>query len=179
MIEYRNINLEEMNRELFADFQRRQDVTKCWRKVEGEWVIRDIAFVDDWSAEDYEFLVKCLHNTIQTGGVVIGAFCEGHLKGFASVEAELFGSDGQYMDLTSLHVSGDMRRNGMGAELLNRAKAFAGEHGAKKLYISAHSAVESQAFYRAMGCVEAEEYNKAHVEAEPCDCQLEVACAGE
>ncbi|MCI8896985.1 MAG: hypothetical protein HFI61_04170, partial [Lachnospiraceae bacterium] len=34
-------------------------------------------------------------------------------------------------------------------------------------------AVETQAFYRAMGCVEAQEYNKEHVEKEPYDCQLE------
>ena len=39
--------------------------------------------------------------------------------------------------------------------------------------ISAHSAVESQAFYKSMGCVEAEVYNQKHVEDEPYDCQLE------
>ena len=38
---------------------------------------------------------------------------------------------------------------------------------------SAHSSVESQAFYRKMGCVEAMVYNRQHVEAEPYDCQLE------
>ena len=47
------------------------------------------------------------------------------------------------------------------------------EKGAGKLYISAHSAVESQAFYKAMGCVEAKEINAAHAEKEPFDCQLE------
>lgn len=47
-------------------------------------------------------------------------------------------------------------------------------HRAKKLYISDHSAVESQAFYRAMGCVEAREYNEEHVLREPYDCQLEI-----
>lgn len=45
--------------------------------------------------------------------------------------------------------------------------------GAQALYISAHSSVESQAFYKAMGCVEAKEYQAFHVEKEPCDCQLE------
>ena len=50
---------------------------------------------------------------------------------------------------------------------------WAKQKGAKKLYISAHSAVESQAFYKSMGCVEAEVYNKKHVEDEPYDCQLE------
>jgi len=33
--------------------------------------------------------------------------------------------------------------------------------------------VETQAFYRAMGCREAEEPNLEHVEKEPFDCQLE------
>ena len=45
----------------------------------------------------------------------------------------------------------------------------------RKLYISAHSAVETQSFYRAMGCVEAEAYCAEHVEREPFDCQLECA----
>ena len=53
------------------------------------------------------------------------------------------------------------------------AKEWAKKKGAGKLYISAHSSVESQAFYRAMGCMEAEVYNSKHVEEEPCDCQLE------
>ena len=40
-------------------------------------------------------------------------------------------------------------------------------------YISSHSALESQAFYAAMGCVDAVETNRQHVEAEPFDRQLE------
>ncbi len=82
------------------------------------------------------------------------------------------------MDLSSLHVSQDMRRKGVGRELFTRASAFARERGAQKLYISAHSAVESQAFYRAMGCVEAEEYQQAHVDKEPFDCQMEYDLRG-
>ncbi len=45
--------------------------------------------------------------------------------------------------------------------------------GGNKLYISSHSAVESQAFYKSMGCTEAKMYNKAHTEKEPFDVQLE------
>ena len=62
---------------------------------------------------------------------------------------------------------------GIGKQLFQMASTWAREKGAKKLYISAHSSIESQAFYKAMGCVEALEYNKEHVEKEPCDCQLE------
>ena len=45
--------------------------------------------------------------------------------------------------------------------------------GAEKLYISAHSAAGPMAFYRAMGCVEAEEPDPFHAAAEPCDVQME------
>lgn len=64
-------------------------------------MVKSDPFVDDWSEEDYQFLISCLKNTVRTGGFVCGAF------------------------------------------------------------------------YRAMGCVEAEVYNRQHVEKEPYDCQLE------
>ena len=172
-MQYRRINENEMNRELFSDFVRRQVVTKCWRKEDGEWKIKDVPFIDDWSEEEYATLVSCLNNTILTGGLVYGAFSNGVLKGFVSVEPTLFGGEQKYLDLSSIHVSQDMRGQGIGKELFLAAKDWAGKNGARKLYISAHSSVESQAFYKAMGCVEAEVYNQKHVEEEPCDCQLE------
>lgn len=66
-----------------------------------------------------------------------------------------------------------MDRKGIGKQLFLDAACWAREKGTEKLYISAHSAVESQAFYTAMGCSEAEYYHQAYVEAEPFDCQLE------
>lgn len=66
-----------------------------------------------------------------------------------------------------------MRRKGIGKTLFLLAKEWAKQKGSKKLYIYAHSAVESQAFYKSMGCVEAEVYNQKHVKDEPYDCQLE------
>lgn len=172
-IVYRRLVEEEICRELFRGFIRHQEVTKCWRREEGQWVIKDAPFVDDWTEEDYETLTDCLKRTAERGGFVCGAFCEQALKGFVSVEAELFGGEHGYLDLTSLHVSEDMRGHKIGTRLFEEARGWAEEQGARKLYISAHSAVESQAFYRAMGCVEAEACQQKHVEAEPFDCQLE------
>ncbi len=174
-IAYRNLRKEEITRELFRQFIRRQVVGKCWRRVNGEWVIKDDPFVDDWSEADYEELVACLKNTLAAGGFVYAAFCDGALKGFVSVEAAPFGGEQGYLDLSSIHVSWDMRGRGVGRALFAAAKEWARDHGGRKLYISAHSAVESQAFYKAMGCVEAQVYHPGHVEAEPCDCQLECA----
>ncbi len=173
MIQYRPITPDELSQELFSHFIRHQVVTKCMRKIDGQWRAMDIAFIDDWTPAEYAELVDCLRRTLATGGFVYGAFADGKLKGFTSVESGPLGRHGDYLDLSCIHVSEDMRRQGIGARLFAAARQWAADHGAKKLYISAHSAVESQAFYRAMGCVEAEEYNAAHVEKEPCDCQLE------
>lgn len=172
-MEFRELTSEEINLDLFKNFIRHQVVNDCYRKVDGKWVIKADPFIDDWSEKDYEFLVQCLKNTVKTGGAVFGVFCDNKLKGFASLEKGFFGGDNKYLDLSSIHISEDMRGKGFGKRLFSMIKERAREMGAKKLYISAHSAVESQRFYHAMGCVEAKEYNSAHVEKEPFDCQLE------
>lgn len=173
MVQFRWISADMLCRDLFNDFVRRQVVTQCWRKENGQWVIKDVPFIDDWGEKEYDFLVSCLRNTLRTGGFVYGAFVQGKLKGFVSVEAGLFGGAQRYLDLSSIHVSQDLRGQGIGKALFLAAKEWARQQGAGKLYISAHSAVETQAFYKNMGCAEAEVYNQKHVEKEPCDCQLE------
>ncbi len=147
---YRKIQPEEIEPGLFSQFQRFQKVEKCWRKEEGQWVLKDIAFTEDWDAADYRRVCAQLTKVLAQGGAVWGAFFQNTLKGFASVEKNLIGSSGQYAVLAEMHVS-----------------------QAKKLYISAMSAAESQAFYHSMGCVEALEYDPCHVEKEPCDVQME------
>lgn len=173
MIQYRNLGVQEMNRDLFRQFIRRQVVGECYRWKEDHWEIRQDPFIDDWSEEDYGVLIRCLKNTVSEGGFVQGAFCNGVLKGFASVEAGFLDEGHRYLDLSSLHVSADARRTGIGKRLFFEAALWAGENGAEKLYISAHSAVESQAFYRSLGCVDAVWRCEKHVQQEPYDCQLE------
>jgi len=172
-MEYRELKYAEITRELFVRFERHQTVTHCWRKINGSWQIQNIPFIDQWSEDEYCELVECLKNTLSTGGVVYGAFASEILKGFSSVESKTFGENFEYLDLSSIHVSEDMRGKGIGKELFRLTAGWARANGGKKLYISAHSSVESQAFYKAMACTEAKEYNTEHVEKEPCDCQLE------
>ena len=173
MLQYRKLSAEEICPQLWDGFIRRQLVGACWRKIDGAWCVRDDPFVDDWTGADYDTLISCLKNTLATGGFVHAAFEDEALKGFVSVEPALFGGEQRYLDLSSIHVSEDMRSRGIGKKLFAAAEKWAKEHGARKLYISAHSAIESQAFYEKMGCVEAEVYPQGHVTAEPYDCQLE------
>ncbi|HIU57779.1 MAG TPA: GNAT family N-acetyltransferase [Candidatus Ornithomonoglobus merdipullorum] len=173
MIKYRTLQEQELSRSLFSDFIRHQDVDLCLRRENGEWVTRSDPFIDDWSEADYQVLIDCLRNTLRTDGLVYGAFINDALKGFVSVESRIFGEKYKYMDLSSLHVSEDARRNGIGRSLFIAAANWAMKRGAEKLYISAHSAVETQAFYISMGCSDAAEYNQEHVSAEPYDRQME------
>lgn len=170
---YRRLETEDLHLDLFSGFIRHQEVTKCRRKEEGKWVIKDDPFIDDWIEADYQTLIECLTNTVNTGGFVYAGFCGDALKGFVSVESTMFGGGNKYLDLSSLHVSEDMRRKGMGRILFLAAAEWAKQRDAEKLYISSHSALETQSFYRTMGCTEAQEYNLEHVEKEPYDCQLE------
>ncbi len=176
VLHYRTLQAGEICRALFSGFIRRQEVTRCWRKADGQWRIQDIAFIDDWSEADYDALIDKLRRDLANGGYAAGAFTEDKLKGFVAVSADPLGKNHEYLDLAELNVSADARRRGIGQTLFHMARDWARRHGAEKLYISAHSAVETQAFYWAMGCVEALEYSQKHVEKEPCDCQLECAC---
>ncbi len=90
-IQYRTLTAEEVNLDLFANFDRKQE----------------------------------------TGGYAVGAFCSGQLKGFMSMEPALFGSKNQYMDMSNIYVSCDMRHRGIGKNLFQYAKARAKEHGAR------------------------------------------------
>ena len=172
MIEYRELG-PSVSREIFSAFIRLQVVTKCWRKIDGRWVIKDAPFIDDWSEEDCLQGVAHLNDLLAHGGFVMGAFNNGELKGFVSVDARPIGGRGEYLDMTNIHISADLRGHGIGRHLFNSAADWARAQGAEKLYISAHSAVESQAFYKAMGCVDAQYISKRHAEKEPYDRQLE------
>lgn len=172
---YRFIAVGELTPELFSGFIRRQVVDKCVRREQGKWVIKSHPFVDDWTENDYAVLIAKLKRIVCGGGFVLAAFDGDVLKAFSAVDGNLFGRGNMYADLGEFYVSEDYRRQGVGSRLFAMTADAARSLGAKKLYISAHSAVETQAFYKSMGCVLAEQCGEAHVLNEPCDVQLEYA----
>lgn len=153
-------------------FIRHQEIRECWRKVEGMWQLLPIAFTEDWDQAKLRAEEDELTKAAGQGIPVFVARADGKVVGFAALGDRL-GSRGQYIALESLHVSEPWRGRGVGRELFGAVCAAARECHARKLYISAHSSKESQAAYRALGCVEATEYDAARAAAEPCDVQME------
>ena len=158
---------------LLADFDRHQEVRRCWQNTDGQWLLRDCFYTVDWDDGYKKTVVDKFSSCLESGGYVIGAYDGNSLIGFATVDAELFGSANQYANMKFLHVSNGHRGQGIGKMLFFAACEKARVLGAAKLYISAHSAEGPMAFYRKAGCVDAAEINRALFEAEPHDCHLE------
>ncbi len=172
-ITYRFLDGACFNAYSLDSFIRRQEVAECWRFVEGKWKLLPIAYVEDWDLDQRRERAAAVCGRIKAGGFACGAFSGDELVGFALINAEAFGSRGQYLDLEEFHVSEPFRNQGIGGTLFRMAAEKAKVRGAEKLYISAHSARETMEAYRKLGCVFAEEINRELAEKEPCDVQLE------
>lgn len=171
------IRLEGLNAQNFTEasldaFVRHQEVTHCWRKTDGEWRLLPVRFTEEWDAEE----CRRIAGGLSAGSIVgFGAFDGDAVVGYITVGTARLGSRGQYVQLVEFEVSEGYRGRKIGKRLFELGCGAARALGAQKLYISAHSSEESQAAYRALGCVHAQEIDAALAQAEPCDVQMEYA----
>ena len=140
--------------------------------MNGEWQMVPVVFTEDWDLLRLRAEADDILQAIAAGTPVVGAFDGDVLVGFAQL-GERLGSRGQYIELVSYHVSAPYRGKGIGRRLFAAICDAAHSLGAEKLYISAHSSKESQAAYRALGCVPAQEVDAMRAANEPCDVQME------
>jgi len=155
------------------DFERRQSVKKCWRKSGDGYCLLPVVYTEDWSLSERREMASNILVQLSLGSVAYGAMQDGRVVGFALVINRRFGNENQYVDLAEFYVSAPYRRKGIGKTLFAMSCAAARKFGARKLYVSAHSAEESIAAYKSYGCVLAREINQTLSEKEPCDLQLE------
>ncbi len=175
-IVYKFLSEEDLKSGLLDEFNRYQKVSDVWRIIDSEKKIIHNPFVDDWDKKEKDEIVEEFKDCIHKKGSVITALHKGKIIAFACISGNLFGSLKQYADLIHLYVSKEYRHLGLGRKLFHMCAEEAKSYGAHKLYISAHSSVESQAFYNSLGCTDAEEINKHHAEMEPYDFQMEYKC---
>lgn len=173
MVTFLKVDLADIDKHFLESFDRSETVHKAWRYVEGVKVLKDVSYTEYWNQEELESESMNLRETVLKGGVVIAGYSEGKIVAFAAIEHERFGSEGQYHQLSQCHVSTQFRGKGIGKALFQHIIKEAKNMGVHKLYISASSCEKTQAYYSAMGCVDATELCERLVHLEPYDIQLE------
>ncbi|WP_421385146.1 GNAT family N-acetyltransferase [Bacillus salacetis] len=174
------MNIEELRSEkiqqsMLDHFIRFQETKTVLREQNGELQEESDYFIDDWSQERKHEIINHFKEVIAQGGAVIIASGEEKIFGFAVLEAGCFGKTAVYRELSYIHVSSEARGKGIGRHLFKAAKEKARELGTEKIYIGAHPASATQAFYYKMGCTLAKEINQAIYDREPLDIQLEIS----
>jgi N-acetylglutamate synthase-like GNAT family acetyltransferase len=179
-IQYRQLTIADIKPDMLKYFNRYHEVTKSWRKQNGEWMLVDNAYIENWDENrKTEISTRDLPEIIKNSGFVFGAFDEDKIIGFASIPSTLIGSKKQFLQLEMMLVSLEYRQNGIGRRLFSLCVEAARKTGMKKLYISANSSQETIAFYRAMGCDYADEIITELFEAEPFDVHMEYGLVGD
>lgn len=172
-ITYSKLNRKNFSIKSLDTFRRFQEVKECWRKINNEYVLVKNEYIEEWDLNKLRNIAQEILNAIDNNCIVYGAFHEEELIGFMSLSNSFFGSNNQYVEVVMLQVSYPFRRYGIGRKMFEAVCKEAKAAGAKRLYISAHSSKESQAFYRRIGCIEAVEINKSIADNEPFDIQME------
>lgn len=166
---------KEISDDFLVGFNRYQQTTKVYVQESRVFVEQQDTFIDDWDIQQRRKFAEHLRKAADDGGAVISIMKGGKLVGFSCIEPEPFGTGDRYLELSYIHVSADCRGQGIGEKLFNRTKEIAKRMGATKLYIGAHPSVETQHFYKKMGCVPAKEIHPVIHAREPRDLQLEVS----
>lgn len=173
LVEYYKLDKENFKEGSLDTFVRHQEVKECWRRINEEWKLMPIEFVEDWNKEKLRSKANVIINKIKNDWYGYGAFVGDDVVGFTIASYERFGSRNQYSELIFLHVSEPYRKQGIGKLLFNLIGEEAKKNGVERLYISVHSSKESQAAYGKLGCTLAEEINVKLAQEEPCDVQME------
>lgn len=171
-MEIRNIDILELDTKIFAPFNRYQEVFQKWVREDTEWVLKNVTEVRDWSDEKKEGLTNWFRRCLNQGDVLLGAFENNELIGFALIGSKLCGSSSMYVNLSMLFVTSGKRSLGIGLQLFNAGCDTASMLGADKLFISAYAAKDTVDFYKKIGCINAIEVISEFIES-PEDYYLE------
>ncbi|MBR6418892.1 MAG: GNAT family N-acetyltransferase [Oscillospiraceae bacterium] len=147
-------------------YNRKQDVNKVYRRIDGDFSLVECKYTEDWDLNKKRSVAKQISSDDH---ITYIALENDKVVGFISLLKQL---NGPYMILDMMQVSSECRGQGIGRRLFEAGKDEARKNGAEALYISACSAEETIAFYRAMGSNLASDPIKEIAEEEPFDLQM-------
>lgn len=177
MIKIKSLSRKDISEDFLNGFNHEQRITAEWKKVNNVWITVETDVLREWDAEKRKWIPAYLKEQIDQGGVVLGAFHDNRLVGFASVDGILLGECAKYANLTMLFVDDAFKRKGVGRSLFCGIKKAACDLNADRLFISAIPSVDTIAFYFSMGCSDAEEIIPDFVDTDE-DRYMECALTG-
>ena len=147
-------------------FNRKQNVTKVYRKIYTECKLIDCKYIEDWNLDEKRSIARRISSSDYIAYLSLD---NDKVVGFIGLLKKL---NGPYMILDMLHVSNEYRGQGVGRQLFEIGKKEARKAGAKALYISACSSFETVEFYKRMGSFLTNNPIKEMVIKEPFDLQM-------
>ena len=166
MIKIELLSAENFKLDSLDNYKRKQDVKKVYRKQNGEYILVDCVYTEDWDMEKRRSVAKDISSEDY---ITYLAIENDEVVGFIGLKKDLVES---YMILDLMQVSAACRGQGIGRKLFDIGKEEARKAGAKALYISACSSEETIAFYKAMGAKLTDCPIKEIAEDEPYDLQM-------
>lgn len=166
MIRIELLSTENFKLDSLDNYSRKQDVKKVYRKHNGEYVLADCVYTEDWDMEKRRSVAKDISSDDY---ITYLAIDNDEVVGFIGLKKDLVES---FMVLDVMQVSATCRRQGIGRKLFDIGKEEARNAGVEALYISACSSEETIAFYKTMGAELTDCPIKEIAEDEPYDLQM-------
>lgn len=170
-IVFKNTQKDLLKPGFLYGFDRYQVTTHVKYVNGGVLDVKENHFTEEWSKAKLDSITRFLKHTVSEGGVLITANDSDQIVGFACLQPNIFFKE--YINLPYFHITRSHRRKGIGKAMFERICEEARKLGAKKLYISSHPSLETQAFYENMGCVLTKRINRQLLSIEPLDIHLE------
>lgn len=166
MIRIERLTKENFREDSLDSFERRQDVKRMYRLVNGECILREEPYVEDWTLERKRMVARDISGEDYLTYLALDGKT---VVGFIGLIKELCGNA---MILDYIHVAASYRGQGIGRQLFCKGREEAAKVGADDLYICACPSEETIAFYKAMGAELTEDTIPELVAIEPLDLQL-------
>ncbi len=166
MVKIEPLSPENFNKSSLDSFDRRHNVRRVYRRINGGYRLIDKPYTEDWDQDEKRRTAEAL---MSDNLITWLALDGGRVIGFIGLLKEL---NGDRMILDLMYVSADHRGRGIGRMLFEKAIDEARRSGARELYISACSSEETIAFYRAMGAELTADPIREMADKEPCDLQM-------
>ena len=104
----------DLHTQMLAGFQHRQVISDKWVKDGNGYELIKTDEIREWDKDKRIWIPGYLMQQIERGGTAAGAFMNGRIIGFASLDGILMSRPEKYANLTMLFIDNRWQRQGIG-----------------------------------------------------------------